>query len=134
HPGEQGLVRLQRREVLRLRRRLNVPRARVIAVDSFFQNDPLEPGHRLARDVEQLPRSCLAKTINQRGRIERETRQDLSAVARARAGADAVSLEYEHRRSRARQVSCRGQTRIAGADDNDVDSMGNNGPRGWAWG
>ena len=86
HAREQRLLVLQRLEVLRLGRRLNVSRAGVPAVDRFLRDDRFEPRHRLAGDIEELPRLRLAKTIDQRRRIELEAGENLAAVARARAG------------------------------------------------
>ena len=124
HTGEQRLLVLQRLEVLRLRRRLNVPRAGVAAVDRFFRDDRFEPRHRLAGDVEELPRTRLAKTIDERRRIEFETGENLAAVARARAGADAVAFEHQDGRAGPRQMTCRRQTGVAGADDDDIRARG----------
>ncbi len=120
HTREQRLLVLQRLEMLRLRRRLNVSRAGIPAVDRLFRDDRFEPRHRLAGDVEELPRLRLAKTIDERRRIELETGDNLAAVARARAGADAVAFEHQHGRAGPRQMACRRQTGVAGADDDDV--------------
>jgi hypothetical protein len=123
HPCEQRLLVLQRLEVFRLRRRLNVSRAGVPAVDRFFGDDRFEPRHRLAGDVEELPRRHLAKTIDQRGRIELETGEHLTPVARARAGADTVAFEHQYGRTGPGEMTCRRQAGVAGADDGDVNAI-----------
>jgi len=136
HTREQRLLVLQRREMLRLCRRLNVSGAGISAVDRLFRDNRFETRHRLTGDVEELPRIRLAKTIDERRRIELETGENLAAVARARAGADAVAVEHQDGRARPRQMTCRRQTGVAGADDGDIDSLWQSGAisRGWRLG
>ena len=85
-------------------------------------------------DVEELPRLRFAKTIDERRRIELETGEHLAAVARARAGADAVAFEHQHGRAGPRQMTGRRQTGVAGADDDDVGARGNHDALCWGSG
>ncbi len=60
HSSEQRLLLAEGAKVTGLGGRLKVSRSFEIAVDRFVGNDAFERGHRLAGDLEQLARPCLA--------------------------------------------------------------------------
>src|SRR5439155_17668942 len=93
---QQRLFPLERVEMFRLARRLNMSGAPVAAGDVFLVDERFEPRNRVRRDVEELPRARAPITVDQRLRIDLEAGEHLSAVSRARAAADPVAFEHQY--------------------------------------
>ena len=97
-----------------------MPGVLVIAVDAFAGNQALEARHRFASGIKQLSPPCFAVTRDERGRIDLQAREHLTAVARARAPSDPLALDDKNCRASSCELSRRGETGIACADDDRI--------------
>ena len=122
HLSDQGLLLLKCLEMRRLAGSLNVARARVVAVDALARNQPLERPDRLDRGVEELARARFAESGDERCRIQLQPGEHLTCIARACAPARSLLFDHHDRRPTTSNLECGGQSRIARADNRDIDA------------
>ena len=79
--GKQRLLCSKRLEMRRLPCGLDVARPRVLAVDPLLGNQRFDPDNRLGGRLEELPRAPLTEPRDERGGLEPEAGQHLTAVA-----------------------------------------------------
>src|SRR5262245_17153466 len=123
-PFENGLLAAQLLEVAGNRGSLNVTHALVLTLDAFVADQLFKPSDRPISSVKKLPGATSPVLPDQRGRIELETGQHLTRVARARARPDVFALDHQHIRAGPGQRSRRGQARVPRTDDDDVVPAG----------
>ena len=118
--GEQRLLLAEAVEVPGLPRRPDVAAAFVLAVDRFLRDERFQFGDGVRCDVEQLPGARLPEFRDERGGLELEPGQHVSAVARTGAPADLFAFDNQHGRARPRQLPRGREPGITGADDHDI--------------